>query len=160
MDSGGASDDADCHGHLQCTDQVSLGVAAPGAQGGVATAAGGVGVRPGFDGAPVVARGDDHRVDAVHDAFIMRGGAVRVSGGKRPGGDDPVAHCLGAEVIECQLSQWDGAARPRQTAVSQVREDAQVHPPAGDGFNQRGEALDCRVDGVGTHGIAHVIDQV
>ena len=137
----GPADDADRHRHFQRADQVALAVFAPGAQRGVAPAARGVGVRPGFDRAPVVAGGDHHRVHAVHDALVVRGGAVGIGGGEGPGLDDPIPHLLGGILVKGQLIQPDGAARARQAPVGQVGQDAQVHPPAGDLLDLRGQAF-------------------
>ena len=53
-----------------------------------------------FDGAPVVARGDDDRVHAVHDAFVVGRGAVGVGGGKSPGFNDPIADFFAEEIIQ------------------------------------------------------------
>ena len=120
------ADDADRHRHFQRADQVALGVLAPGAQAGVAPAAGGVGMRAGFHRAPVVAGGDHHRVHAVHDALVVGGSAVGVGGGKGPGRDDAIAHLLGREYAsKASSSRRNGAARARQAAVGQVGEDAQ-----------------------------------
>ena len=38
----------------------------------------GVGVRRRFNGAPVIARGNGDSINAVHDAFVVGGGAVRI----------------------------------------------------------------------------------
>ena len=130
---GRPADDPDRHGHLERADQIAVRIPAPGGKAGVAPRAGGVRMRAGFDRAPVVAGGDHHRVDAVHDALVVRGGAVGVGGGECPGGDDPIPHLFAAEI--CQKPAWKPGCvhlRPRQAFIGQVGEDAQEHPPAGD----------------------------
>jgi hypothetical protein len=91
VDLGRAADDSHRHRHFERADEVSVRVFAPGGERGVLSVFHGVGVRARFNGAPVVAGGNDHRVHAVHDAFVVGGGAVRVHGGEGVGGDDPVA---------------------------------------------------------------------
>ncbi|MCY1555031.1 hypothetical protein D9M68_916520 [compost metagenome] len=56
----------------------------------------------GFDRAPVVSGGDDDGIYAVHDAFVVRGGAVRVDGGKGIGVDDAVYDIIAAVVLRAQ----------------------------------------------------------
>ena len=77
----------------------------------------------GFDGAPVVSGGDDHRVHAVHDAFIMGCGPVGICGGKGIGGDDPIPDFGSLEVAKCELLQRDGAPGPRDSSVGQIGQD-------------------------------------
>ncbi|MEZ4367971.1 MAG: hypothetical protein R2939_17070 [Kofleriaceae bacterium] len=63
-----AADGADRHRHGELADEVRRGavvVDVPGRQRAVAAVAGGEGMRPGLDRAPVLAGGDQHRVDAV-----------------------------------------------------------------------------------------------
>ncbi len=160
VDLGGPSHRPHGHGHLQRAGQVALQVFAPGAQRGVTPAARGVSMGPGFNGAPIVARGDHHRVHPVHDALIMGRRPVRIHGRKGPGRNDPIAYRLGRIVIKRQLGQGDGAVHTHQPPVSQVREDAQVHAPLAQGLDLRGQLLNRGVNGIGPHGIAHIIDQV
>ena len=74
------TDDADLDRHLDAAAQVAFLVGPPVRQRRVAAAARGIGVRAGLDRAPVVAGRDRDRVDAVHDAFVVRRGAVRIDG--------------------------------------------------------------------------------
>ena len=117
-------------------------------------------MRAGFHRAPVVARGNHHRVDAVHNALVVGRGAVGVGGGKSPGRDDAVAHLLAAETAEGQGFHRHGAAGAGYAAVGQVGKDAQMHPPAGEGFQPGGKALARGVDRVGAHRVAHVVNQM
>ena len=93
-----AADGADGQRQLDAADEVARAVVgdAPGGERAVAAVppCGGEGVGAGLDGAPVVAGGDDHGVDAVHDALVVRGGAVGIELGEARRGDDAVAHLL------------------------------------------------------------------
>ena len=92
MDLGGSADDANRHRHFQFAGEIALRILAPGAQAGIAAIPGGIGVRPGFDGAPVVAGGNHNRIHAIHDALVVRGSPVGIRSGKRPGFDNPIPH--------------------------------------------------------------------
>src|SRR5690606_18907897 len=77
---------------LQLANERAVVAPPPRAQGLVATVARGEGVRARLDGAPVVARGDHDRVDAVHDALVVRRGAVGIALGELARADDASAH--------------------------------------------------------------------
>ena len=51
-------------------------------------------MRTRFDGAPIVPRRDRDRVDAVHNALVVRGGPVWIHLGKLGGNDDAIARLL------------------------------------------------------------------
>ncbi len=114
----------------------------------------------GFHSPPIVPRGNQHRVDAIHNALIMGGSPVGVCRGKGPGLDDPVAHGFTAEIVEGQVSCADGDLGACQPPVGQVAEDPQQDPPAGDTFDDGCQPLNGGIDGVGAHGVHHIIDQV
>ena len=58
---------------------------------------------PCFDGAPVVASGDDDRVHAVHDAFIMGSGAVRIHSRKGVGSDNAITDFFARKIAKRQV---------------------------------------------------------
>jgi len=117
-------------------------------------------VGAGFDGAPVVARGNHDRIHAVHDALVVRRSAIRIDRGKRPRLNDAVSHALTGEVTERELFDTNGAARASHTPIGEVRKNAQVHAPAGDLFDRRRQGFASRVNGVRAHCVARVVDQV
>ena len=102
------------HRHLQTADQIPVASFPQVLKAGIAAIAGSIGMRACFDRAPVVAGGDDHRIHTVHNAFVVGGCPVGISGGKSPGSDDAVAHIFSAEVIESQRSAgvWCSARAP------------------------------------------------
>lgn len=79
---GGAAHEAHGHRHLNGAHQIAVGVLLPGCEGGVLSAAGGVGVGTGLDSAGVVAGGNDHGDDAVHDALVVGGRPVGIAAAK------------------------------------------------------------------------------
>ena len=64
-------------------------------------------MRARFDGAPIIAGGDDDRVHAVHDAFVMGRGAIRICGGESIRGDDAITDTVSAIAFESQFLRWD-----------------------------------------------------
>ena len=117
-------------------------------------------MRSGFDGAPVVARGDDDRVHAIHDAFVVSGGAVGVHCGESVGSDDAIADLFTAEIIERQFFDRDGTTCTRNASICQVGENAQVDLSDSDSFDLWCESFTSRVDRICTHRIADVINEV
>ena len=115
-----------------------------------------------FDGAPVVAGGDDDRVHAVHDAFVVGRGAVGISRGEGIGGDDAIAHGLAFEGFKSngQFIDWDGTARARNSSICQIGQNPQMDFSACDGFDLRRKFFTGRVDRVRAHRIAHIIDEM
>ena len=77
---------------------------------------------------PVLAHGDGGGVDAVHDALVVRRGAVGV-GLERARALDPVGDLVAAEPLPGESGRRDAASRAHEAAVRQVREDAQVDAP-------------------------------
>ena len=78
-----------------------------------------VGMRTGFHRAGVVAGGQHDRGDAVHDAFVVRGGAVRVGRGQSVGVHDVVDHLWAAQGLGVENS-----ASPGQPQIRLVGQDA------------------------------------
>ena len=133
----------DGHRQLDRADQVFL-VDRPGGERAVGAAPARVGVRARLDRAPVVAGGDGERVDAVHDALVVRGGAVRVGGGQVIGVHHPLGHLGPRHAVARQRLQRHPHRRARQPPVGQVREDAEARRAAPDLRDRRREALDQR----------------
>ena len=117
-------------------------------------------MRPGLDGAPVLAAGQGHGVDTVHDALVVGRSPVGVQGSEQMGLDDAAHDLLTGIVAKAQQMGRDGAHGPRQAPVGQVGEDTKVYPPAADLFDQGRQRLDSRVERVGPHGIAGIVQQV
>ena len=117
-------------------------------------------MRAGLDGAPVVAGGQGHRVDAVHHALVVRAGAVGVGVREPRGLRDPMRHLRAGEAEVRQRLEGDAAGGAREPQVGEIGEDAQPHPAAGDALDQRRDALAHGVDQVGAHRVLGIDDQV
>ena len=100
------ADDADLDRQLDAAAEIACFVGPPIGQRRVAAAARGVRVRAGFDGAPVVAGRDRDGIDAVHDALVVRRGAIRIDGRELGRDDDAVAR------LRAACSRGPRAARP------------------------------------------------
>ena len=160
MHAGHAAHRTHCHRQLQLAVQRPVGDA-PFGQRRVAAVPRGKRVRPRLDRAPVLAESEQHRVDAVHDAFVVGGGAVRIALGKHRRLHDAAGELLRiAFAATDQRRKRHLAAHDHGAAVGEVRQDAQTHAAAGQLLDARGDALAHRVDGVGSHRVAHVHDQM
>ena len=126
---------AHLHGDFDLALQIPRLVAAPLGQRGVAALAGGVGVGGGLDGPPVVAGGDGHSIDPVHDALVVGGGSVGVHQGKVAGQHDAVPHLFAAVVLALQVLHGNADAGLGDGPIGQVGEDAQEDLAAGDGLH-------------------------
>jgi len=115
---------------------------------------------PRFDGAPVVPRSEHDRIYAVHDAFVVRRGAVGIGGSEGPGLFDAEGDRFAAEATKRQRAFGDDDPGARQATIRQVAQNAQEDFAAGEPCDFRREALTGGVDGVGTHRVAHVVEQV
>ena len=114
----------------------------------------------GFDRTPVVTRGDNDRIDPVHDAFVVGGCPVRVDDrkGMRPQNafDDLVA----IDAVTGQRLGTDARACRGSAPIGQVRQDTQHRPTTTGSLEQRRDGLAHAVDGVGAHCIATIHDDV
>ena len=155
-----AAHQAHGHGHFQSTDQIARRVFFPGGQGAVMTIAAGIGVGARLDRSPVIARGNDQRVDPVHDAFVVCGGAVRVNHRKIVSIQNAFNHVLALERSGGQQLRGHADLGPRQTQVGEVGQNPQAHLAAGDFLHQRRDSFGHGIHGVGTHRIAHIDNQV
>jgi len=90
--SGGSTDHAYGHGEAHRAHEPALVVLAPGGERAVATVASRIRVGAGLHRAPVVARGQYHGVDPVHDALVVGRRAVGVELGEARGRDDAIDH--------------------------------------------------------------------
>ncbi len=156
----GSADGADGHRQGHGAAQVAVGVHVPVGQRAVLAVAGRVGMGAGLDGPPVVAGGDAYRVDAVHDALVMGGGAPGVDHGEGVGLGDELGRLPAGDARLLQRGRRNEAAGRGGAPVGQIAQDAQVHPPAGQFGHARSHGLDGGVDGVGAHRVAGVIEQV
>ena len=155
MNFGGAAHEAHGHRHLNGAHQIAVGVLLPGCEGGVLSAAGGVGVGTGLDSAGVVAGGNDHGDDAVHDALVVGGRPVGICGGKGIGGDHFIDNLFPANGVLLE----DGAGAG-DSVVCQVGEDTQLGAAAGELLQEGCHGLGHSVHRVGAHGIPGVHQQV
>ena len=73
------------HGHFNGSDQATFAVLLPCGQGTIVTIAAGIGVSARLHRSPVVTGGHYQGIDAIHDAFVVGGGAVGVGVGKMIG---------------------------------------------------------------------------
>ena len=156
----GAADGAHLDRHLDAAAQVAILVGPPLGERRIALSAGRVGMRPGLDGAPVVARGDGDGVDAVHNPLVVGGRPVRVHRRKVGRDDDAVADLFARVVVSSQRRVGNRAPGPGERAIRQVGKNAQEDLPAGDGLDQRRDAFAHSVGEIGPHGIAGIHEQV
>jgi len=117
-------------------------------------------MRPGFHGTPIVRRCQDNGIHTVHNALVVGCRPVWIGCRKRPGCNYSIAHLFRRKFIERQLRQRNGAGSTRQAAVCQVGQDAQVHPPATDLLHRGGQPFRSGIDGIGTHGVPYIINEV
>jgi hypothetical protein len=113
-----------------------------------------------FDGAPVVARREGNGINAIHDALVVRSGAIRIDAGEFIREDDAVTHFLARITLAGQILGRDHAARAHHGAVGEVGKNAQEDTAAGHRFHQRGNAFAHGVDQIGAHCVARVDQQV
>ena len=114
-----------------------------------------------FNRAPVVARSEGDRVDAVEDAFVVSRGAIGVGDGKGVGVGDVFDHGCTVDGLRVETGCGNGDFGPRPPLVRQVAEDAKEGavrrstPPAEARYGfRRG------VDGVGPHCIPRIKEQM
>ena len=154
------ADGADCHGQRHPADQVSV-LGAPRRERGVASVARGPCVGARLDGAEVLAERDEHGVDAVHHAFVVRAGAIRVALREDGGLLDALGQLFTArEALSIERLVGHAADDRDRPSIGEVGQDAQAHAPARELADARREALAHRVDRVGAHRVAHVDDQM
>src|SRR5438445_5727358 len=100
MDRGGAADQADRHREFDRPDEISVAVFLPRRQGAVPTGLPRrVRVGTGLDGPPVVPSRHDDRVDAVHDALVVRGAPERIRIRERVRLQDALDDVLSGDVL-------------------------------------------------------------
>ena len=117
-----SADDADLERQLDLADQGAVVGLGPARERGVVGSAGGIGVGAGLDRPPVVAGGQGHRVDAVHDALVVGRGPVGVDRGELARDDDAVADllavvALGGEVLGGNLAPTPEPATDRRDST-------------------------------------------
>ena len=108
-----------------------------------------------FHRAGVVAGGQHHGADAVHDAFVMRRGTIRIGLGKLIGADDAVTHARAANFVKRPRRM-----SARQSPVRQIGEDAQKHLAAAPRRDVRCDLFRHGVDRIRPHRIAGIDDQM
>ena len=160
MRPGGTAHQADRHRQFDAADQGADAILLPARERCVRAAAAGISMGPGLDRPPIVAGGNDHRVDAVHDPLVVGGGAIGVDGGQRVGVEDRFDDFRAAAPAGRQRVWRDPHPGTRKPQVRQVREDPQADRAAGDALDERRHGFGHGVDGVGAHRVAHVDDQV
>jgi hypothetical protein len=121
MDARGPADRADGHRHFEGTLQRAVCPDRPAAERSIPAGAGRIRMGSGLDGSPVVAGGDDDRVDPVHDSFVVGRRPVGIGGGEGPGFHDPGADALSGEVAEGQRVRRNPAARPARRRSAKLK---------------------------------------
>ena len=116
----GTAHGADLHRHLDLAHEVAVRIGVPAGQRAVATVARGIGVGCGFDGAEVVAGGDGHGVDAVHDALVVGGGAVWIDQRQVVRQNDAVAHLGAGEALHGEVLLRNGNLGANQRTVGEI----------------------------------------
>ena len=157
------SDGAHRHRGLEATHKVSFVVDLPLGHGGItARSDGRPSVATGLDGTPILAAGDGHGADGVHDALVVRGRPVRVGGGEVVGFDDASDHLsalCGVTVVRHGLGAKAGF-NPRHALCGQVGQDAEQDASTGERLDAWRDQFGHGVDRVGTHRVPDVNMQV
>jgi hypothetical protein len=117
-------------------------------------------MRAGFHRAPVVAGRDHHRVEPVHQALVVRGGAVRIALREARRAHDAVADFLAAEAVARERAGRDAALDAHAALVAEVGENAQPQGAAAQLEQARRDAFGHGVDQVRAHRVAAVYEQV
>ena len=151
---------AHLHGQRDFAQQIAVRAFAPAGQRPILPVPGRVGMRPGLDGPPVVARGEGDGIHAVHDALVVGGCPVRIDQGQIVGQHDAVPHGFAGIAPASQILHRNAHPGLGDGPVGQIRQDAQEDFAAGDGFNQGGNAFAHAVDQVGAHRIPGIDQQV
>jgi hypothetical protein len=126
MGLGGTADEAERHRHLNGADEIALAIDFPIGERGVAAGARGPDMGAGLDGAPVIAGGDHHGIDTVHDALVVGRSAVGIDDRKRTGLDDAAGDPLAIIFLGLQrLRRHAPGAGDAQIGI--VRQNAQTH---------------------------------
>ena len=114
----------------------------------------------GFDGAPILAGGERHRIDAVENALVVRSCAIGIGISESIGFDDPLCDRLAGELCAVECRNRDPAGGPGLALVAEIGEDAQQGPAPADRFQFGRERLAGCVHGVGPHCITRVQQQM
>src|SRR2546421_9279580 len=161
MDRGGAADQADRHREFDRPDEISVAVFLPRRQGAVPTGLPRrVRVGTGLDGPPVVPGRHDDRVDAVHDALVVRGAPERIRIRERVRLQDALDDVLSEDVLGPDGLFREDGSRADEASHRQVRNDPQVDAAARPLLDVRRDRLRHCVHGVRPHRVAAVDDQV
>ena len=108
-------------------------------------------MRPGGNGAPIVSGCQHDGIDAVHDAFVVGDGAIRIDVSKLIGFDQPVAHFITGELSFGQKCSRYPAFGGRQAVGRVIGQDAHQSFAAGQTLQVRDDAFHHRIDDVGPH---------
>ena len=157
---GGAADQAKCHRHFQSADKLAVAVKFPARQGRITARTAGKGMGAGFNGPPVIAGGNDNRINAVHDAFVVGGGAIGVDNRQRAGLDNALCHAFARKSVCLQSVGCQAHGGAGQAQIRQIGENAQSHIAACHAFDKRGDGFRHGVDGIGAHGITDIHQQM
>ena len=129
-------------------------------QAAVLSVARGIGVRPGFQTAPVVPGGDGDGVDPVHDAFVMRRRAIRIGHGKGVGVGNRRDDRCAIGVAGRKGGGRDQRLSPGAALVGQVAENPQQRPSARQCLQPGRNRLGGGIDRIRAHRITHVEQQM
>ncbi len=77
-------------------------------------------MRTRFNGAPIVPGGQSDRINAIHDAFVVRGRSVRINARKIVGHDDPIANLFSIKTLASQQRSGDSDFGTHQSAIGEV----------------------------------------
>ena len=121
-----------------------------------------IGMRAGFDGSPVVAGRQRNRIDAVHDALVVRRRAVRIGLCKiRVAIIMPSLNPLAGDILSRQVvpavSMTSAVTRARSARFERIRRKT---CPSVMVSIERCHALAHAVDEVRSHGIPRIYEQM
>src|SRR5262245_41855800 len=110
---GGPADNPNRQRHLDRANEIALGITLPGCERGITAAARRVGMRPSLDGAPIVARGHQYRIDPVQNAFVVGRRAIWIDGRKGIRPQDAFDYLFATNTVALKRAGRHNRARAR-----------------------------------------------
>jgi len=155
-----AADGAHLERNCNPAEQIAALVVAPHGKRPIAPPGRRERMRTGFDSAPVVARRDGKRVDAVHDALVVCCRAMRVRHRDVACRHDSIANRCGVISAAGEISFGESYLRCDDRAIGQVGEDTQRNITATQVGDFRSDRFADRVYEVRSHRVDRIDEQV
>ncbi len=81
------------------------------------------GMRARFNGPPIITSGDNNRINAIHDAFIVGRRTVRIYLSQHTRFHDAIGNAVAIERVRPQTVLLDRSMNRNGPTVSQIRQD-------------------------------------